>query len=284
MSKILELHFNPPKPPRYSFLRRNQVGSSFNTFCFYPQTKQEYQLGKLFIALDFNSQASATEPQNIEEVAEAIQETFYRSSEMSSEKAFERAIEQANQLLDGQTANFSALVLVIRPDLSFYFSKIGGLKIFLTRQKQLFDLTEDLKATNSNKNFPSLASGQLESGDKILILNQTILDFFNQNLILNHLVKIKRKKSLIKLFKDKKKILEKLIGFCLIISVKKEKRKIFVNLPQMTIQKSKIDQFFLALAKKILKTHSPALQARMAKSLLYGLILIILIILGLLLF
>ncbi len=274
--------------------KRKNKDIVFDSFCFIPQSKPESKLGFLYLAgqiqlPDVQRQTIIETRDLLSQLAEIIQKEYYQTAEQtnqpSSEQALKIALDKTNQFLaEKPNPDLSFTALVVTPELKLFLSKMGSLQILLLRQQEVFNIGQDINlGIQPNKSFPNVIEGQLEETDKVLILSKTVLDFFNEQDLFPKIVKVRTKKYLKGFLKRHKKLFKNLSGLCLFILVKKPKKKVFISLPQFSADKSKVDNLFLKLARKILP-HSPALQPKLAKSIFAFIVLIIVLILGLLIF
>ncbi len=286
--KVLELQFNPKG-------RKGQ--SAFGSFSLFPQTNREHRLGKLYLAgqieLDIkNKHIRKGQSELLEKMANIIQEEYYTDSYDNSEDALKHSLFQINSFLTyHETANINFTVLALTPKRSLYFSQIGKMIVLLLREKEIFDIGSTMSDNVfSHKKFPSVATGELEEKDRILILNQAVFEYFKENEILQNLLNITSLKETKQFFKEKKQELRNLSGLCLIIWVKKERKKIFLNLHQASEHKQKAASLFLKLSRKtFLRFEAPeeeisTLGNKLFKGIFYLIVLISLIILGTYLF
>ncbi len=286
--KVLELQFNP---------RGKKGQATFDSFSLFPQTNREHRLGKLYLAGqieldDKNKHIRSGQAELLEKMANILQEEYYTTLYDNSEDALKHALFQINSFLTyHETANINFTALALTPHRSIYFSQIGKMIVLLLRKEEMFDIGSTMtENVFSHKKFPSVAHGDLEEKDRILILNQSVFEYFKENEILQNLLAIDKYKETKQFFKEKKQDLRNLNGLCLIIWVKKERKKIFLNLHQASEHKQKVASLFLKLSRKtFLRFEAPeeeisTLGNKIFKGIFYLLVLISLIILGTYLF
>ncbi len=227
--KAIQFHFNPN-------LKKQEA--IFASYCFTPQNKAESVLGKLYLAGELRN----IQPENhalIKTLTQIIKKAYYAPPYLEPEDSLKRALVEANDFLSqARPENLSFVILTITQDLLVRMTSVGKLKIIFARNNEMFNLNEGITPSFSSEiTFPSIAEGESFTGDKILILNQELFDNFQEQNILQELNEIKKKKELIKNFKEKKEILKDFFGLCLFIFVRKERQKIYIQLPNWKFKK-----------------------------------------------
>lgn len=303
MSKFFEFYFNPK-------LKRD---TSLETFCFSPADKKEEKLGNLYLVGELKNSL----PKNknlLKDLAEIIKNEYYALSPGETEESLKESLAKANQFLEKELkkenttwlGNLNFFVFSLTPEqkppqkffqklswklpfgsqqaLNFLarFSKVGDLKVFLFRQEEIFNLGDTAGIRNSAiKIFSNIAEGKVSQGDKILVLGEELFKEFWENKIFENLKDIKKPKELKKLFKKNKEILKEFFGILLFIFVKKERKKIYLNLPKIPLPFSETYQKILPPSSFF---RSLPFQEKLKKSFISILILIILLLLGYLIF
>lgn len=257
MSKVFEFHFNPApikhhslfaqNPTRLSleqgkihripfFARPKRPETIFDTFCFFPETRQENKLGVLYLMGEMKNALHST--QNIlPEIAQVIKEEYYQFTYQTPQDCFRAALEKADEhLLELKrqnsdllgNLNFTAIALL--PDFSVSISKVGDCKLFLLTGKNIFDIGDNFDPSQSPiRTFPNVIEGSLEKTDKIITITDQLFDVFYEQEIFHALLDIKRPKQIKELFKQKKPALSQAYGCCLLILVKRQWPKIFLK-------------------------------------------------------
>ncbi len=283
--KFFEFHFNP---------KTKKKDAIFDTFCFVPQTKIEESSGCLYLIGELKNVLSKTE-NFLADIAEIIKEEHYKLPRRSAQDSFRESLEKANEFLAlqirkenvGWLGNLNFAVISLTPDFLINLSKVGGLKVLLLREGEVFNIGENLTIQSSAvKTFPNLIEGELNEGDKILMVTEEAFEVFKNEGIMQNLASAKKAKEIKKIFKEKKKILRKTFGACLLILP--EKKRVIEKVPKkgaplLNIQKIPFLTPLFKFPAKILP-RSFVLREKLKKSLIALLILTILLFLGYLIF
>ena len=267
--KVFEFHFNP---------KIKEKDTIFDSFCFVPETEAEESLGFLYLVGEIKNVLPKTKG-ILAELAEIIKKEYYRTPQREAQNSFKEAMEKANEFLVQETRednvawlgnlNFAAISLT--PDFLMNLAKVGKLKILLLREKEVFDVGENINFNAAaNKIFPNIVEGKLIQGDKILVLTQKVFEIFKNEEIIKNLAEIKKPRKIKRIFKEKKRILKEIFGVYLLIIPKKKgilfKKIYFPKIPKIPFLKF------------------PFLQEKTKKTLIALLILVLLLLLGWLIF
>ncbi|NQU82808.1 MAG: hypothetical protein HQ539_02565 [Parcubacteria group bacterium] len=255
MSKVFEFHFNPTTQKRINkqeptrlnleqnglhripfFKRTRKPETLFNTFCFFPKTRNENKLGVLYLMGELKNVSPTTQNLLIE-VAEIIQQEYYQFNYETPQDCFRASLEKADQYLfevkagnPGLLTNLSFTAIVLLNDFSISVSKAGTNRIFLLTGKNIFDVGENFDSSDSPiRAFSNVIEGQLESTDKIVTITDELFDVFYQQEIFHELIDIKKGKQIKEIFKSKKLTLKQISGCCLLVLVKKGLPKLFLK-------------------------------------------------------
>lgn len=224
--QIFELSFKP-KGKEDVFLQ---------SFVFEPENIYQKNLGNLYMAGEL-TQALPQDAHFLHNLALAIKKEYYSASlKKSPEQSLREALKQANEFLDKESkkgnvswlGNLNFAVLSFK-DPVLNFTKVGNLKIFLLRGQEQIDISQTLEAELTQPDplrvFGTMASGKMSSGDKIVILNKSIISAFNkkQN-FLQELSKIAKEKGLKQLMKTHQETLAEVSGLCLLLMVGAEEK------------------------------------------------------------
>lgn len=168
-----EFHFNPKA--------KEEV--LLDSFVYEPENIYEKKLGSLYIVGELRNAL----PQNsklLDQLASEIKKSYYQlSAQADAEKSFEQSLKKANEFLKKEErqenvswlGNLNFALLSIK-DSKLYFSKAGDVKILLGRGGRIIDISENVEQQEEKKYpleiFSNLASGNLASQDKLLILTQ----------------------------------------------------------------------------------------------------------------
>lgn len=211
--RVFELHFNPKG-------RRDNV---FDSFVYEPENIQETEMGSLCMA----GELTRALPQNgsfLDSVSGAIKNGFYTRAD------FSEALKEANNFLDKEAksgnvnwlGNLNFAVINIKNSI-LNFTKVGNIKIFLLRDGEVLDISQNLELQDQEpyplKVFSNIASGKLSSQDKILIATQEVFSIISKNeAVFSQLSQITNEKELKNIFKLSKDAFSEISGICLLIS------------------------------------------------------------------
>jgi len=310
MSKIFEFHFNPisekrlfNQPPqklnleqgrfhRIPFFKKaKKQNTIFDTFCFFPETRRENKLGKLYL---MGEMKNVFDPRHnlLPEIAEVIKLEYYKFNYETPQDCFRSALEKADQYLSkikkentDFLGNLGFTAISLLPDFSVSISKVGTSKIFLLTGKNIFDVGDNFNKDDSPiHTFPNVVEGSLESTDKIIIVTDQLFDTFYEEEIFHNLIDIKKSKDIKELFKEKKPILNQAFGCCLLVFVKKELPKIFLQSSKPKIDKPSPNTPILRKTLEKISYKPSFLQKNFGRMVFFGVILAILLVLGWILF
>jgi len=270
MSKFFEFYFNP----------QAKKDTILETFCFSPNSQEEEKLGKLYLLGELKNVL----PKNrelLKKISEIIKNEYYAFPQREAGESLKESLKKANQFLEKEfkeenttwLGNLNFFVIGQTSDLSVYFSKVGNLKTFLFRGKEIFNLENEEGIKNSAvKIFSNIVEGKLIKEDRILVLEEELFENLWQNQIFNDLKLIKKPREFKKLFKKNKERLREFFGVLIFIFIKKERRKIYFHPVKL------LGTRFTG------KLPSYLFQEKFKRSLKYILILILLLLLGYLIF
>lgn len=200
----LEYYFNPNLHPE----------TKFGVFSFKPQDVSKKCLGNLYVVFELSNSLSKDD-QLLEELSGTINQEFYLDPKRPSEKSLMEALKKANQFLekragDGNVGWLGNLNMVILnfSDFIFHFSRTGNIRILLLRGDELTEIDEDIKTQPASlfKTFSNVVSGRIFSKDKIMILNQSLVENFYDG-IFDQLINMPEinEKALKRFFREKKR-------------------------------------------------------------------------------
>lgn len=271
--KNFEFFFNPDSSDKV-----------YNTFCFEPENRKEEKLGNLYMAGITNKDSPILLP-----LAENIKNEYYKNYQDSSIESLRKSLEKANEFLLSERAknkvgwldNLDFTVLAIDPNYHINFVKIGKLKAFILKEDEILNIGTQEEQVNSNNIFQNIITGNLMLENKILILNQDILDLFEKDNILERLTKCSIK-SINPIFKSRKEFLKNAFGFCLLIVLTPKKRRLIkISFPKINFPKVYFPKICFSFFSRLIPLQ---MKERIKRSLISILILIILLILGSFLF
>jgi hypothetical protein len=281
--KFLEFHFNPKLAKKKDIV--------FDTFCFVPETKDEENLGYLYLIGELKNVLPKT--QNLlNTLSEIIKREFYKVPSRGAQESFKESLNRANEFLAREIkkenvswlGNLNFAVISLTSDFSINFSKVGNFKILLLREKEIYNIGESINFTSSSaKVFPNVVEGKLREGDKIVVVTREVFEAFEKEGIFQDLAEAKKRREFKKIFQEKKKTLREIFGACLLI-IPEKKGILFkkIYFPKISFSLKKLPPFSSLLEK--ISPQSPILQEKLKKGLVAILILAILLFLGWLIF
>lgn len=240
--QALEYYFNPKLHPE----------TKLGAFSFKPPDISKKYLGNLYIVFELIN-SLAKDDQLLEDLSEVINQEFYLDHKRSSEKSLMEALRKANQFLEkrigdgnvGWVGNLNMVILNFS-DFIFHFSRTGNIRILLLRGDELTEIDEDIKTQPVSlfKTFSNVVSGRVFSKDKIMILNQSLVENFYDS-IFDQLINMPgiNDKTLKRFFREKKREMRDWSGV------------FFLLLPQSEEKKLRFF-FFLAKNKKLFLVFS----------------------------
>jgi hypothetical protein len=222
--QVFELHFNS----------KNKEDKIFDSFVYEPETVSEKRLGNLYIAGEFTKVL----PQNfrfLDNLASVIKKEYYAASfQKSCEESLRGALKKANEFLDKEArkgnvnwlGNLHFAILNFK-DFVLNFTKVGGMKILLSRDGELLDIGHNLEFQEADpyplKVFGSVAIGKLAPNDKIILLTKDLFSVLTEKGdFLNQLKDISNEKELKKILKANKPALTEASGICLFMLIGEE--------------------------------------------------------------
>ncbi|PIU98174.1 hypothetical protein COS61_02840 [Candidatus Wolfebacteria bacterium CG03_land_8_20_14_0_80_40_12] len=222
--QVFELHFNP----------KNTEDRIIDAFSYQPANIYEKKLGNLYMTGELN-QAMPQNSRFLNNLASVIQKEYYSAGlKKSCQQSLQDSLKKANEFLDGQVQkanvswlgnlNFSTLSF---SDFALNFTKIGDMKIWLFRNGELLDISQDLESQEAEiyplKVFGNIVTGRLAQNDKVIVLNKDVFSALTQEKdFLRQLEQISDEKGLKEFLKTKKQILTEVSGICLLILVNEE--------------------------------------------------------------
>lgn len=250
--QALEFHFNP----------KEKEGVVIDSFVFEPEKESEKKLGNLYLAGKL-SNTLPREKNLLEELTEVIKKEYYYDLQKSAESSLEQSVKKVNEFLAKEVkkgavhwignldfAFISVAPLKIRlteeesdPEFKINFSQTGNMKILLIREKEILDISQDIKE-NQSENYPpkpfgNIVSGRLMPNDKIIIANKSIFEFFKEKDLIRKFLKASDQKSINEIFKSRRKEFSELSGVCLFLITEKEtlKKKKTISVPAIPFKK-----------------------------------------------
>ena len=220
--QFFEFYFNPK-------LKDSII---LDSFCYEPDNDRQKELGNLCVV----GQITNAMPENQElfkELGNIIQENYYLNPNVSSKEGLKNALMEANTYLQDNLrsgnvnwlGNFDLAVISVN-QLLLSFIKVGNIKILLSRNNDIYDISENLEYQNSQGGpgslFANIALGKLSPNDKILILTGDIFDVFSKHKVIGQLTNLEdwNKKNLTAVLSQYQEQLKKTAGIALLVSLK----------------------------------------------------------------
>ncbi len=222
-------YFNPKK-------RRDII---LKSFCYSPSSKKECELGNLYLVIALNKPRKDYD--NLSELLEIIKNEYYHLPERGAEISFKGVLEKSNDFLrkereqqnDKWLEGLSLSIFSLTNDFFIYFSQKNGLKNILIRGEELFEIGEiEESESPTQKMFSNMVKGKLVERDKMLVLNQELFIRLREESLLGEIKDLGSPRELKRIFKNEKETLKEFFGVLLLIFIKKEKRKIYLKIPE----------------------------------------------------
>lgn len=219
--QAFELYFNPKK--------KNDLFLTSSAYA--PVNIYEKRLGNLYVVGEL-TQALPQNSKFLANLSSVIKKEYYASGlKKSCEASLQEALKKGNEFLDGESkkgnvgwlGNLNFGVISFK-DPILNFAKTGNIKIFLVRNNELLDVSQNLDSELPHpdplKVFGSMAGGKLSSDDKIIVLNKSVLSSLcKKQGFLGSLAKVADEKGLKQALKIHKDILANVSGICLVLMV-----------------------------------------------------------------
>lgn len=219
--QAFELYFNPKK--------RDDL--FVTSFIYTPADMFEKRLGNLYVVGEL-TQAMPQNTHFLANLSSVIKKEYYSSGlKKSCEASLEEALKKGNEFLDqeskkgnvGWLGNLNFSIISFK-EPALIFAKTGDLKIFLARNNELTDLSQNLETKLPHpdplKVFGSMAQGKLSDNDKIIVLNKRILMALGKKQkFLGELAKSSNEKELKQVLRLHQNNLTNISGICLVLMV-----------------------------------------------------------------
>ncbi len=239
--QFFEFHFN----------KQDKGQNLFESFVFDPENENQEVMGNLIVAGEINNATQESEGL-LNDLAKLIKENHYSACDIASKISFKKSLVKANSYLknlakDGKVnwlGNFNFFAMNASQDL-INFVKVGNIKILLIREKEIYDIGENLEYQSNDgvgSYFLNVAIGKLGPDDRLIVATSKIYDLLNEKNILKKIVALSdwSQKNLSQIFKQNKKEIANVQGMILMTTSKeKEAKKPIFNfaLPKITIPK-----------------------------------------------
>lgn len=257
--KVFQFFFNPKA--KENFL--------CDCFSFEPESIYEKRLGFIYTVGTLKNVL----PQNqdfLAKISRFIKEKYYQKNLLKPEKALKETLKEANEFLSeiakkgdvSWLGNLSLAVLNLK-DFNINFTKVGEIKIYLIRGKKIIDIDKKLNINGLVEPYPlkifgNVVSGKLAEGDLILVLTKEVLEFFQNENVLDELKNVHPfdDEVLKEMLEKKKEKLLQINGICFLIylvkELKGESREVIAssNLKEFTLKEVFFTLFSRFLSKK----------------------------------
>lgn len=220
--KIFEFQFNP-KARKDRFFRVFSFGGGEGEA---PELGGLYIVGELANALPSNAQF-------LERLAAAIRKEYYGSGQeledprsglrkdkgASPPAKLKLALRKANEFLAEETkkgnvdwlGNLHFAVLAFIPGeaaSSFYFTKVGAIKMWMARNGALVDVGKNLEDVGAgeqpSKVFGNVVAGRVAAEDRVMVCTKDVFDLFAKENMLRDFAFLQEEKQFSRVFRDKK--------------------------------------------------------------------------------
>jgi hypothetical protein len=152
--------------------------------------------GRLFIILELSKQKINQQPY-VDQLINEIATYFDTSGQDNPEVLLEEILQQINQLLPEIAANIKIRNWINGLDLSVgiiyennvYMAGIGGIDGLLIHNKQITTIMAKNTDINPSKAFADIISGELDSGDALIISTGSLFDYISREKVkqlINH--------------------------------------------------------------------------------------------------
>ncbi len=219
--RVFELYFNP----------KNKDETYLETFVYTPTNIYEKRLGNLYMV----GELAQAMPQNaalLKNLFSIIKREYYGASlKKSSEASLQEALKKGNESLERESrkgnvswlGNLNLTILTFK-DPTLIFTKVGDVKILLIRDKELAEISGNLdnalSPPNPLKVFGNMATGKLDQGDRVVVLNKSVFIAFSKTKgLLNQISRAANEKELKQILKINQTGLAEVAGACLFLTV-----------------------------------------------------------------
>jgi len=175
--QIFELYFNPDK-------KKKEVVESFS---YKPTDVYEKRLGALIVGGKIKV-SDNKDKIFLNNLAHKVKGVYHSLPTRTQEEALRKGLTEANDFLKkggkNKIENLNVAVLSIKGNY-LQFSKIGDLKILLSRNEEITDIGKG--SEDGSSSFGSVVSGKIKKTDKLIVLTEEIYEKFIKENILTSL-------------------------------------------------------------------------------------------------
>ena len=177
---------------KYDFIFVGKDEGSFVENYAYDLGEGGEQGGKMFICLEIAQ--NNIDPDKIGEVIfDSMRKIFFADSEVDGYERFEEALKQVNRAIkdyqqergNDWLGKLNIIIAAVAGD-QLYLSQSGDAEAYLIRKRFVTTISDDLQDTESKDVFTNIASGDLESGDFILLSTTRLLRYVSKNDLSKH--------------------------------------------------------------------------------------------------
>lgn len=172
---------------QYDFIFVGKDEGSFVENYAYDLGEGGEQGGKVFICLEIAQ--NNIDPDKIGEVIfDSMRKVFFADSEIDGYERFEEALKQVNRAIkeyeqergNDWLGKLNVIIVAVVGD-QLYLSQSGEAEAYLIRKRFVTTISDDLQDAESKDVFTNIASGDLESGDYILLSTTRLLRYVSKN-------------------------------------------------------------------------------------------------------
>jgi len=256
--RIFELYFNPPGKTPSAKEKTLEGGRLFDSFCYQPENIYEKRLGGLYLLGELKNPT----PKNLrllEKISQLIKDKYYSNYLKSSEGALKESLKSLNDFLaqelkkdntewmGGLNLAVFSLAPLSGPWVNLNLALLGGIKILLLREGQVFDIGKKLESQEIEpyplKVFSNIVSGKIHEADTIAGFTKSLFEVFQARGIISKMADEKElnDKKIKTILKPNREELTNASGVCLIVQVQPETQ------PRSIISfEKKLERFSLA--------------------------------------
>jgi len=178
---------------QYDFLFIGRDEGSFVENYAYDLGEGGEGSGKIYICLEILQ--NSIDPEKIGEIIfDKMRKIFFVDSEVDSYERFEESVKEVNRCLNEYKLErgndwLGKLNVIITAIVGnqLYLTQSGEAEAYLVRKKLATTISDDLSDVESKDIFTNIASGDLESGDLVLLSTTRLLRYVSKNDLSKHI-------------------------------------------------------------------------------------------------
>jgi hypothetical protein len=178
---------------QYDFLFIGRDEGSFVENYAYDLGEGGESSGKIYICLEILQ--NSIDPEKIGEIIfDKMRKIFFVDSEVDSYERFEESVKEVNRSLNEYKSErgndwLGKLNVIITAIVGnqLYLTQSGEAEAYLVRKKLATTISDDLSDVESKDIFTNIASGDLESGDLVLLSTTRLLRYVSKNDLSKHI-------------------------------------------------------------------------------------------------